>query len=128
MHRSLCSFSVSEFHTIWGYVAVGISGLVGLWGVAMGRREHAPTPFYYAVGLSIVALLGQVVVGIIVANSGIDPGNQHVFYGVVIAVTFSFTYIYRSQFRKRPGLYYGLLLLFTMGLGIRGILTFGGNF
>jgi hypothetical protein len=51
-----------------------------------------------------------------------------VFYGVVIAVTLSFAYIYRAQFRKRPALYYGLLLLFTMGLGIRGILTFGGNF
>jgi hypothetical protein len=51
-----------------------------------------------------------------------------VFYGVVIAVTFSFAYIYRAQFRKRPALYYGLLLLFTMGLSIRGILTFGGDF
>jgi hypothetical protein len=59
---------------------------------------------------------------------GIDPGNQHVFYGVVIAVTFAFAYIYRAQFRKRPALYYGLLLLFTMGLGIRGIMTFGESF
>jgi len=119
---------VSEFHTIWGYIAVGISGVVGLWGVLMRRRETAPKPFYYAVGFAIAALLLQIVVGVIAASSGIDPGNQHVFYGVVIAVTFSFAYIYRAQFRKRPTLYYGLLLLFTMGLGIRGILTFGGNF
>ena len=94
----------------------------------MRRREAAPKPFYYAVGFAIAALLLQIVVGVIAASSGIDPGNQHVFYGVVIAVTFSFAYIYRAQFRKRPTLYYGLLLLFTMGLGIRGILTFGGNF
>jgi hypothetical protein len=119
---------VSEFHTVWGYVSVGISGLVGLWGVMMRRREFAPKAFYYAVGLAIAALIGQIVVGVIVANSGIDPGNQHVFYGVVIAVSLTFAYIYRAQFRKRPTLYYGLLLLFTMGLGIRGILTFGGNF
>ena len=64
----------------------------------------------------------------IVANSGVDPGNQHVFYGVVIAVTFTFAYIYCAQFRKRPAFYYGLLLLFAMGLSIRGILSFGGNF
>jgi len=94
----------------------------------MARRERAPRPFYYAVGGAIVALLAQVLLGVIAASDGIDPGNQHVFYGVVIAVTFTFAYIYRAQFRKRPTLYYGLLLLFTMGLGIRGILTFGGNF
>jgi hypothetical protein len=70
-----------------------------------------------------------VVVGVAVMSAQeIDPGNQHVFYGVVIAATFAFTYIYRAQFRRRPAMYYGLLLLFTMGLGIRGIMTFGVSF
>jgi hypothetical protein len=119
---------LSDFHTTWGYIAAGISGIVGLWGVLIRRRDPPPRTFYYGVGLAISALLLQIVVGVIVANGGIDPGNQHVFYGVVIAVTFSFAYIYRAQFRKRPSLYYGLLLLFAMGLAIRGILTFGGNF
>jgi hypothetical protein len=119
---------LSDFHTNWGYIAAGISGIVGLWGVLIRRREAPPRSFYYGVGLAISALLLQIVIGVIVANDGIDPGNQHVFYGVVIAVTFSFAYIYRTQFRKRPALYYGLLLLFTMGLAIRGILAFGGNF
>ena len=119
---------LSDFHTTWGYIAAGISGIVGLWGVLMKRRDPPPKAFYYGVGLAISALLLQIVVGVIVANGGIDPGNQHVFYGVVIAVTFTFAYIYRAQFRKRPSFYYGLLLLFTMGLAIRGILTFGGNF
>jgi hypothetical protein len=112
----------------WGYIAAGISGVVGLWGVIMFRREQPPKAFYYGVGIAIAGLLIQIVVGVIIATGGVDPGNQHVFYGVVIAVTFAFAYIYRAQFRKRPALYYGLLLLFTMGLGIRGILTFGGNF
>ncbi len=94
----------------------------------MARREHPPRLFYYAVGIAIVGLLIQILIGVVVAGGGVDPGNQHVFYGVVIAVTFAFVYIYRAQFRKRPALYYGLLLLFTMGLGIRGIMTFGGNF
>jgi len=119
---------VSEFHTTWGYIAAGISGLVGLWGVLMRRGEVPPKAFYYGVGVAIAALLLQIGVGVIVASGGVDPGNQHVFYGVVIAVTFSFAYIYRAQFRKRPAFYYGLLLLFTMGLSIRGILTFGGDF
>jgi hypothetical protein len=51
-----------------------------------------------------------------------------VFYGVLIAVSFSFAYIYRAQFRKRPAFYYGLLLLFAMGLAIRGMTTVGVDF
>jgi uncharacterized membrane protein len=94
----------------------------------MARRRSVPRFFYWGVGIAVVALLVQVTIGVWLYSQGIDPGNQHVFYGVVIAVTFSFAYIYRAQFRKRPALYYGLLLLFSMGLGIRGIMTFGGNF
>ena len=77
---------------------------------------------------AITAIVIQLVVGVYVANTGINPGNQHVFYGVVIAVTLTFAYIYRAQFRKRPTLYLGLLMLFLMGLGIRGIMTFGQSF
>lgn len=120
--------SVSSLHTTLGYIAVGTSGVVGLWGVLMAKREAVPVAFYWAVGVAIAGLLLQVLLGAVILSEGIDPGDQHVFYGVVIAVTFSFTYIYRSQFRQRPPLYYGLLLLFTMGLGIRGIMTFGQNF
>jgi hypothetical protein len=95
----------------------------------MARRETIPREFYWAVGAAVVGLLGQVVIGVAAMSiSGTDPGNQHVFYGVLIAVTFTFAYIYRAQLRKRPALYYGLLLLFAMGLGIRGIMTFGQSF
>lgn len=94
----------------------------------MARRETVPKTFYWAVGLAIAGLLFQIALGVGIMSQGTNPGNQHVFYGVVVAVTFTFTYIYRAQFRKRPALYYGLLLLFTMGLGIRGIMTFGHSF
>jgi hypothetical protein len=120
---------VRSFHTVWGVIAVWINGIVGLWGLGMLRRETVPKPFYWAVGIAIVAILVQVVVGVtLMSAENIDPGNQHVFYGVVIAGTFVFAYIYRAQFRRRPALYYGVLLLFTMGLGIRGIMTFGVDF
>ena len=125
----MLSFLVGSLHTTWGYVAVSISGVVGLWGVVMARRETVPRIFYWGVGVAIVGLLVQVTLGVLTMSiDDINPGNQHVFYGVVVAVTFAFTYIYRAQFRKRPALYYGLLLLFTMGLGIRGIMTFGHSF
>lgn len=94
----------------------------------MARRDSAPKVFLWAVAAVVVALVFQIILGVIIFSNGTDPGNQHVFYGVVIAVTFSFAYIYRTQFRKRPTLYYGLLLLFSMGLAIRGIMTFGNSF
>ena len=119
---------MSSIHTTWGYIAAGISGVVGLWGILMAKRETAPRIYYWAIGVAVASLLAQILIGTIMFSQGTDPGNQHVFYGVVIAVTFSFAYIYRAQFRRRPTLYYGLLLLFTMGLGIRGIMTFGSNF
>ena len=119
---------VSAFHTYWGYFAAGLSGLVGVWGIAMARRSEAPKSFLVAVGTVVGVLLVQIAIGVSIYAGGTDPGNQHVFYGVVIAVTLSFIYIYRSQFRKRPTLYYGLALLFMMGLAIRGIMTFGNSF
>jgi hypothetical protein len=97
--------------------------------VVIRDRPTPPTVFYYGVGLATVALLVQVVAGVVLMrSSGIDPGDQHVFYGVLIAVSFSFAYIYRAQFRKRPAFYYGLLLLFAMGLAIRGMTTVGVDF
>lgn len=118
---------MSSFHTVWGYTAIAVSGIVGLCGV-IGRNREPGRVFGWAVGGSIAALLIQVVSGVVMLSSGKDAGDQHVFYGVVIAVTLSFVYIYRPQFRKRPMLYYGLALLFSMGLAIRGIQTFGVDF
>ena len=120
---------MGSIHDAWGPIAAGISGVVGLWGVLMARRDSVPKAFYWAVGVAIAGLLFQVILGVMAMSiEGTNPGSQHVFYGVVIAFALAFTYIYRAQFRKRPALYYGLLLLFSMGLAIRGIMTFGSSF
>jgi hypothetical protein len=120
---------VTAFHETWGPIAAGICGVVGLWGVLMGRREAAPRGFYWGVTLALAAVVAQVVAGVtILTREGVDPGDQHVFYGILVAVTLAFAYIYRAQLRRRPTLGYGVLLLFIMGLGIRGIMTVGVNF
>jgi hypothetical protein len=121
---------LGAIHQVWGWVAVGISGLAGLIALVIHFRKLAiGKAFWITVAVAISALLLQVLLGLGAMNvENTDPGNQHVFYGVVISFTLAFAYIYRAQFRKRPGLYYGLLLLFLMGLGIRGIMAFGGNF
>lgn len=119
---------MSGFHEFWGYFSAGFAGAVGIWGLILSRRPDPPKAFLQTVAVAVAALLAQIVLGVVLYSGGTDPGNQHVFYGVVIAITFSFAYIYRAQFRKRPALYFGLLLLFSMGLAIRGILTFGNSF
>jgi heme A synthase len=121
---------VGDFHSTWGWIAVGISGLVGLYGIVLAALRRVPgKTFWWAVGIAMATVLLQVVLGLLAINlEGTNPGNQHVFYGVVVSFTLAFAYIYRSQLAKRPALSYGLLMLFVMGLGIRGILTFGQSF
>jgi len=109
------------FHQHWFYVAVATTGLVGLWGLALALAKREPgRAFLTARGLAIIAMLIQVGAGLVLYAQGRRPGNAfHIFYGVVIAMTFGFVYVYRSQMARRPALAYGLLLLFVMGLGLR---------
>jgi hypothetical protein len=70
--------------------------------------------------VAITAMLIQIGAGVILYSNDLRPGNSfHVFYGVVIAVTLTLAYLYRSAMAKRPALTYGILLLFVMGLGLR---------
>ena len=72
-------------------------------------------------------MLLQVAFGLILLQQGEEPGDDfHVFYGVVIVVTFVFAYIFRAQITRRPALTWGLLLLFVMGLGLRAWANAGG--
>lgn len=121
---------VSDIHTTSGWVAVGILAFVGLWGVTLALLRRDPGRLFWT-GVAIAVTAGILQVGMgtyLYAVEEIQPGNQHVFYGVVLMFTFAFVYMYRSQFASRPALAYGLVLLFSAGLGIRGIMTFGQSF
>ena len=109
------------FHENWFYVAVLATGLVGLWGVTLAvRRQEPDRRFGWAVAVATVIMLVQVGAGLWLWGEDRRPGDGfHVFYGVVIAITFSLAYLYRSAMAKRPALTYGLLMLFVMGLGLR---------
>ena len=120
-----------QLHTLLGWWVAGVTGLVGLWGIMLAIARRPPgRVFNRAVGTVIGAMTGQVLLGLLALNLTTTraPGSQHIFYGVLVLFTFAFAYIYRATLRRRPALYIGLLLLFVMGLGIRGIQTFGGSF
>ncbi|MGH8935708.1 MAG: hypothetical protein ACRDXD_05510 [Acidimicrobiia bacterium] len=119
---------LAAFHNTWGWVAVGLCGLVGLGGIGLRLAGRDPSrPFWVGVALAVGAILVQVGVGFLLLAQGHEPGNLHVFYGLLILFSLTFAYIYRSQLAKRPALAWGLLLLFLMGLGIRAITSFGKN-
>jgi heme A synthase len=122
--------TIGEFHKTWGWYAASLMGVVGLWGVVLAVFKKIPSRrYWWAFGFAVVAVVIQVTLGIWAFSvDGVQPGNRHVFYGVVIMFTLAFAYIYRAQLAKRPALAYGLLALFLMGLGIRAIQNFGKSF
>jgi len=109
------------FHGAWFWVAVISTGVVGLWALLLGLTKRvAPRIFSYARAVAFVAMGIQVAAGLTLYGQGWRaPNDFHLFYGLVIAFTFAFAYIYRIQLGRRPELAYGLLLLFIMGLGLR---------
>lgn len=122
--------SVGSFHRFWGWVAMALLAVVGIWGLGLAATGRRPgRPFWTGVGVAITAMTAQVGMGLYAFGIvGTEPGNQHLFYGIVILFSFAFAYIYRPQLARRPALSYGLLLLFVVGLGVRAVLTFGLDF
>ncbi len=118
-----------DLHAFAANLVVWANGLSGLWGLgyAIFRKEPG-RPFDVAKYGSLTIALIQVSLGLVLYGQGQNPGSIHMFYGMVILFTLAFVYIYRAQFGKRPGLAWGLVLLFVMGLGIRGWTNFGESF
>ncbi len=116
-----------SFHANWFYVAVGTTGVVGLWGVALAVMKRSPGRWFgWARSAAIGAMLVQIAAGAVLWQQGHRPDDGfHVFYGLVIAFTLTFAYVYRAQLSRKPALGYGLLLLFVMGLGIRAWINVG---
>jgi len=113
--------TVLSLHQQWFWVAVVTTGVVGLWGLVVALARRPPgRAFAAARAAAIGAMLIQIGAGLVLYAGGLRPGNAfHTFYGVVIAVTLALAYVYRSTMDRNPALWYGLLLMFVMGLGLR---------
>lgn len=108
----------------------GYLGLVGLVGIVLAIARREPQRWFFTLfGVGVVAILAQVGMGLYAFSvEDRQPGNIHVFYGVVAMFTLAFAYIYRAQLSRRAALSYGLLALFLMGLGLRAIGSIGRSF
>ena len=118
---------INNFHGVWAIISIwtaGISGVV-LIAIYISRSAKYEKIGTYLINLSISTILIQTAVGLILYSQKIDPGSFHLFYGVVVLFTLTFLYVYRSEMNKNYYLYWGLALLFLMGLEIRAIMTLG---
>lgn len=120
---------VAELHRGLAYFVVGACGVTGLLGLGLAvAKRDLPHWFTVAKYVALASALVQVSLGLIMYGQNNNPGSIHMFYGIVTLFTLAFAYIYRSTLAGRPGLRWGLLLLFVMGLGIRGWMNFGQSF
>ena len=111
----------------WAWVVIVGNGLVGLWVLLAHwfRPLRRPAAWTFVIAAQ-AAVVVQVVTGIYLRSAGGLPvRNFHVFYGAVsvIAVALGYLYAKGSEWvEENRWLFFGLLELFLMGLGIRAYL------
>lgn len=121
---------VRRFHGDWGYVAIVLNAVSGLYALAAWRWPKLRGRLVWiGVIVAEAALMLQVFLGVLlVANKHwkgyVAPPRFHMFYGFVAFITVGLLYSYRYVFRARNQmeLFYGLGGLFLMGVGIRAVL------
>ena len=113
-----------DFHKTWGYVAIVVNAIAGLLALAAWRwRRFRGRHVWIVTIIAEAAILLQVLVGtILVASKDYAAPRFHMFYGFVAFITVGIAYQYRHAMRGRRELFYGLVGLFLMGVGIRAVL------
>ena len=116
-----------EFHKFWGYVAIVLNAIAGVVALIAWRWRSARGRYVWILTIiAEAALMLQVLVGtILVASKDYVAPRFHMFYGFVAFLTVGIAYQYRRQMRGRREMFYGLVGLFLMGLGIRAVLQAG---
>ncbi len=122
----MIALSLFDVHRAWGYTAIVLNGLAGLYGLAAWRWPRLRgRAVWGAVIFAEVAMMVQVLLGVLLVTAQhYKPPRFHMFYGFVSFITVGLLYSYRYVFKARNQmeLFYGLGGLFLMGLGIRAVL------
>ena len=75
--------------------------------------------------VSVVSLIIQSLLVSYTYTLNEDIGTFYLFYAVVVLFTLTFLYVYRFQMNEKYYLYWGIALLYLMGLEMRTIDTIG---
>jgi len=113
-----------DFHKVWGYVAISANAIAGVIALIAWRTRKARGRWVWIVTIVAEAMMMlQVLVGtILVASKDYSAPRFHMFYGFLAFITVGLAYQYRTQMRGRAEMFYGLVGLFLMGLGIRAVM------
>jgi hypothetical protein len=113
-----------DFHKVWGYIAIVANAIAGVIALVAWRWRRFRGRWVWIVTIAAeAALMLQVLVGtILVASKDYEAPDFHMFYGFVAFITVGIAYQYRKEMRGRRELFYGLVGLFLMGVGIRAVM------
>tara|TARA_E500000331_G_scaffold83859_1_gene79525 strand:+ start:578 stop:946 length:369 start_codon:yes stop_codon:yes gene_type:complete len=118
---------MNNFNAEWPLISIWVAGTSGLILIAIyiSKSERFDNIAKYLVNFSVATILIQTAGELLLFSEIIEPGSFHLFYKVVVLFTLTFLYVYRSEMNKNYLLYWGIALLFIMGLEIRAIMTLG---
>jgi hypothetical protein len=117
-----------SFHRTWGYVAIGLNALAGVIALVAWQWRRFRGPWVWVTtAVAEVAILVQILAGtaLVMRDKALAKQNGirfHMFYGFVAFITVGLAYQYRSSMRGRLEMFYGLVGLFLMGVGIRAVM------
>jgi hypothetical protein len=115
-----------EFHQNWALLVIALNLVAAIWGLLAAWRDWTlPRFFWWLIVAAQVAVVPQLIAGIILWSSGARPvsGWQHLIYGAAALFGITIGLVYRSRMRQRPALLYGLVSLFIFFAVFRGFLT-----
>ena len=75
--------------------------------------------------VSVISLIIQSLLVSYTYTINENIGSFYLFYAVVVVFTLTFLYVYRFQMNEKYYLYWGIALLYLMGLEMRTIDTIG---
>lgn len=113
-------------HVLIGWGIVGGFGLLWLWGLATWIARRGPgRPFWWILTFVQVALLAQLVAGIVLMVAGGERPLLHYVYGVIFPVLVLVTahVLARDAMATRPWAPFAMAAFFSFGLTLRALMT-----
>lgn len=118
---------INSIHSYSGLISAWVCGVSGLVFLIMHFKIKLRNEILgsYLIISSVLTLLTNALIVAYLYSLDKDLGSFHLFYVAIVLFTLTFLYIYKDQMRENYFLYWGLALLYLMGLAIRAITTLG---
>ena len=110
-----------------GTVSATICGISGFMMLAMNFIKKYQSK-KFGISLIFISVISLIIQSLLVSYTytiNENIGSFYLFYAVVVLFTLTFLYVYRFQMNEKYYLYWGIALLYLMGLEMRTIDTIG---